>query len=134
MNAGMLWVALGGAIGAMLRYSLSLVLVPSWAPNAEESWRLPWATLLANALGCFAIGLVWGLWQDSQWFAQWGRTFLLVGLLGGFTTFSTFSLEFMRLLEVGRLLEACSYVVLSLLSCLLLVWLGRVLAAQAGHG
>jgi len=84
--------------------------------------------LLANAIGCFGIGLVWGLWANAQWFEDWGRSFLLVGVLGGFTTFSTFSLELLRMFEGGRWIDAISYLTLSILSCLLLVWLGRLLA------
>ena len=128
MSSAWLLVAAGGAVGASLRYAISLSMGGSMTIAGDIGSRYPWATLLANALGCFAIGLVWGLWANAQWFEAWGRSFLLVGLLGGFTTFSTFSLEFLRMVESERLVAAFSYLALSILSCLLLVWLGRLLA------
>lgn len=128
MSWAWLWVAAGGALGACLRYGISLSIGSSMTIAGDVSLRFPWATLLANAIGCFAIGLVWGLWANAQWFDDWGRSFLLMGLLGGFTTFSTFSLEFLRMFESGRWVAAISYLALSILSCLLLVWLGRLLA------
>jgi CrcB protein len=121
-------VAGGGALRACLRYGISLSIA------VDVSLRFPWATLFANAIGCFAIGVVWGLWANAQWFEDWGRSFLLTGLLGGFTTFSTFSLEFLRMFESERLLAAISYLALSILSCLLLVWLGRLLAKLGNPG
>ena len=128
MSLAWLWVALGGALGACLRYGISLGIGGSLTIAGDVSMRFPWATLLVNAAGCFGIGLVWGLWANAQWFEDWGRSFLLIGVLGGFTTFSTFSLEFLRLFENGRLVAAVSYLGLSILSCLLLVWFGRLLA------
>lgn len=128
MSLAWLWVALGGALGASIRYGISLGIGGSMTIAGDISMRFPWATLLANALGCLGIGLVWGLWANAQWFEDWGRSFLLVGVLGGFTTFSTFSLEMLRMFESERWVAAISYLVLSILSCLLLVWLGRLLA------
>lgn len=124
----LLWAALGGALGASLRYAVSLSVGGGMTIAGDVSSRFPWATLLANIIGCFGIGLIWGLWANTQWFEDWGRSFLLVGVLGGFTTFSTFSLELLRMFEDERWVGAISYLTLSILSCLLLVWLGRLLA------
>ncbi|MEZ7818703.1 MAG: CrcB protein [Candidatus Azotimanducaceae bacterium] len=109
------YVALGGALGACARYGLSLWL---------GTGLLPWATLLTNIAGSFIIGLVWGLCAGEEWFQSWGRLLIVVGLLGGFTTFSAFSLESIQMLEGDRLLTLLSYLVSTLSGCLLAVWLG----------
>ena len=70
------------------------------------------------------IGALWGHAANAEWFAQWGRALLVSGLLGGFTTFSAFSLESLTLLQEGRLLAAGSYVIASVIGCLLAAWLG----------
>ena len=81
---GFVYVAIGGAMVACLRYGMSL-----WLGGG----LLPWATLATNIIGSFIIGLVWGLYAGEEWFQSLGRLMLVVGLLGGLTTFSTFSLE-----------------------------------------
>ncbi len=85
MIKAMLWVTLGGGLGALGRF-----LITTWlfVPG-----RFPWATLIINIAGAFAIGLLWGVGQQQAWFDQWGRYLLVVGVLGGFTTFSAFSLR-----------------------------------------
>jgi CrcB protein len=110
-----LYVACGGALGACLRYAIALLV---------GSGSLPWATLVTNISGSFAIGVVWGLCAEQEWFNAWGRLFLVVGLLGGFTTFSAFSLEAIKILEDGRLLPLVTYLVSTITGCLLAVWLG----------
>lgn len=118
MNAGaLLAVALGGAGGALLRYGLSALI--------GMHHLFPWATLAINIAGSFAIGLIWGAYGAADWFQQWGRLFLVVGLLGGFTTFSAFSLETLNLLQASRYVLAVSYVVASVGACLLAVVLGE---------
>lgn len=118
-----LWVAAGGALGACGRLAITLVV-----GVGQGGW--PWNTLVVNVLGSFAIGFAWGLWLDSAWFAQWGRYFLVVGLLGGFTTFSAFSLEMLWLLEAQRPLAALLLAVGSVAVCLLAVWTGQQLGQQ----
>lgn len=113
-----IWVAAGGAIGAVLRFAVSSVV-------GVGANGFPWHTLTVNVLGCFVIGCAWGLWLDSQWFSQWGRYFLVVGLLGGFTTFSAFSLEVLVLLEQQRIGMAAMLVLSSVFLCLLAVWAGQ---------
>ena len=110
------WVAVGGALGAASRYLLSTAL------HAENAF--PAATLAINVAGSLAIGLAWGAWGGAPWFQDWGRSFLAVGVLGGFTTFSAFSLEVLTLVQGERLLLAGLYVAASLAGCLAAVWLG----------
>lgn len=109
-------VALGGALGASLRWLLLLL------------WPAPWMVMAINVAGSFVIGALAG-WVATR--PLW-LLFLLPGLLGGFTTFSTFSLDAMRLWEMGRpaaaLLYAGGSVMLSLSACAMGLWLGRVLA------
>lgn len=116
----MAWVALGGGAGALARF-----LVSTWLflPG-----RFPWATLAINIAGSFAIGLLWGFGQQQPWFESWGRYLLVVGLLGGFTTFSAFSLETAALVEGGRHAQALGYVLVSACGCVLVALLGQRLA------
>lgn len=117
----LLWVAAGGALGASLRYLMGgLVTVPQ---------DFPWTTLMVNVAGSLLIGVCWGLGQGQEWFMQWGRAFLVVGVLGGFTTFSSFSFETVLLIESGRLPSALGYVMLSVVFCVLFAWVGQRLAA-----
>lgn len=114
-------VAAGGAVGAVLRYLISLI------PFRGD---LPAATLLTNLIGAVAIGFIAG-------FAAWGRggknliLFFKTGVCGGFTTFSTFSLEAFGLLEKGRLITGAVYITASLAGCILGVWLGMTLSKYA---
>ena len=110
-------VGLGGALGAIARFAVSALI------GAHHVF--PWATLAINIAGSFAIGLVWGAYGATEWFQQWGRLFLVVGLLGGFTTFSAFSLETMNLLQGARYGLAGSYVIASVLACLAAVMAGE---------
>lgn len=114
-------VAAGGAIGASARYLVGLVL-------GSQPGRFPWATLTVNLVGCFIAGALaaWLLTRGSVS----GNTvlFLSTGLLGGFTTFSAFSVESLRLAESGQLSLAAVNVVANLTGCLLAVALGWLLA------
>ncbi|MFP6817193.1 MAG: fluoride efflux transporter CrcB [Pseudomonadales bacterium] len=116
------WVALGGSLGATSRYLISTVL---FVPG-----QFPWATLVINIAGSFGIGLLWGFGYQQAWFEQWGRYLLVVGLLGGFTTFSAFSLETVGLVEGGRFAGAFSYVLASLVGCVLAAWAGQRLTGS----
>lgn len=104
-------VAAGGALGSVCRYLLS-ASVQQWAGRS-----FPWGTLLVNFAGCCAIGVlcVWFI-ERSQVGEGW-RLFWMVGVLGGFTTFSTFSLEAFELAQHGRPGTAILYAASSLLLC-----------------
>ena len=119
-----LWIAAGGAIGSTLRFWLSS-LVSSGAGHA-----FPWGTLVVNVLGSFVIGFFAGcagpLGTSSV--SDSTRHFIMTGVLGGFTTFSAFSLQTLALARDGAWLKASGNVVGSVSLCLLAVWLGYVVA------
>ena len=117
-------VGAGGAVGAMCRYAMSLLPVLQRGP-------FPLATFLTNLAGAVLIGLVVGASQRWTQVPPALLLFLRVGVCGGFTTFSTFSLESLVLLEDGRPGLFGLYVVLSVALCLLGVWLGKALVGQA---
>ncbi|AWR87320.1 fluoride efflux transporter CrcB [Meiothermus taiwanensis] len=111
-----LLVMLGGAIGAMLRYGLGAWVQGLLGPG------FPWSTFLINITGSFLIGLVlrWSL--EGALSPEW-RLFLAVGVLGGYTTFSTFSWETLNLVQQGEWLKAFLYVTGSVVLGFGLVWL-----------
>ncbi len=106
----LLFVALGGAGGAVSRYLLS-----NWVHGLWEG-RLPVGTLLVNLLGSFAIGVIYVLIERQVMHPDW-RGVLMVGFLGAFTTFSTFSLETISLFEAGHAGHALVYMLASAVSC-----------------
>lgn len=124
-------VSLGGALGAVARYGLTVAV-----PTPADQW--PWATFVANVTGCLAIGALMVIVAELTAPHRLVRPFLGPGLLGGFTTFSTYALETRTLVAHGHLGLAAGYVVASLALGLLAVWLGaraaRALAsARAGQ-
>lgn len=112
-----LWVGLGGAIGSIFRYTLSLLPIKS---------SFPVLTLITNLLGAFIIGVVVGLFE-KQYLSSQIHLFLKTGLCGGFTTFSTFSLETLTLLENGMIFMAIIYVLISVVGCIMGVYLGKMI-------
>ena len=112
---GFLFVGLGGAIGAMLRYAISLI------PNKTG---FPYLTLITNILGAILIGFIVGLTGGRKDVSSNLVLFLKTGVCGGFTTFSTFSLEAYELFRKRSFLSAGIYSGLSLIFCILGVWLG----------
>ena len=119
-----LWVALGGAIGASLRYGTSVWLIK---PQGD----FPWATWSVNLLGCFCAGLFFACSQKYPYLQQEARLFLMVGILGGFTTFSSFGLETFQLLKQQQLALALIYVVSSVICGVLLLALAYYLTSRA---
>jgi len=120
-----LWVAVGSALGGMLRYGLARWLEP-------VSAGFPWGTFVVNVLGCFVIGYFGTLTLAGGKYAvaeNW-RIFVMVGVCGGFTTFSSFSLQTFERLRSGAWAVAAAYVVASVLVCLGSVALGHVLAQR----
>ncbi len=113
-------VALGGAIGSIARYGLSLLIVP-------QAGKFPWATLVANMIGCFLMGVFYGLIVARQIWPGEMRPWLMVGLLGGLTTFSSFALESVVLWHGGFNTTAISYAASSVLLNFLLVGVGYFL-------
>jgi len=124
-----LWVALGGAIGSVARFWMTLAMVRLTGP------AFPWGTLLINVLGSFVIGLFAALTGPHGRLpaAADFRIFVMGGICGGFTTFSSFSLQTLELLREGRPLPALVYAGVSVLLCLAAVAAGYGLAlAQRG--
>jgi CrcB protein len=115
-----LWVALGGALGSVARHGCS-VLAARWIGSG-----FPWATLFVNVAGSFAIGLLAALATSDGRPALGAdaRAFVIIGILGGFTTFSSFSLETLSLARSGAFGAASFNVAASLVLCLGAVWLG----------
>lgn len=115
-------VGIGGALGAMARYGVSVMVERLWPPG------FPLATLLVNITGSLAMGLLIGVlakllpsWQNEA------RLFVAVGVLGGFTTFSSFSLDTITLIERGTLTQAALYVLLSVALSVLGLYLGLLI-------
>ena len=122
----MLFVGLGGFIGAVARYKLG-----GWVLHHTADWRFPLSTFLVNAIGCLVIGLLAGLATREHVFGHDLRLFLFPGILGGFTTFSAFGYETFFLIRKGESHVAFSYVLLSVICGLLLVWLGFKLTIKS---
>jgi CrcB protein len=113
-------VAVGGALGSLARFWLAAAMTVLTGP------RFPWGTLLINILGSFIIGLVAAVTMAPARIPMHPdiRVFLMVGICGGFTTFSAFSLQTLELMQSGEILPASGYVVGSVVLCLLGVWFG----------
>lgn len=114
-----LWVMLGSALGGGARLYVSTLV----ARGAGTSF--PWGTLAVNVAGCLLVGALGALFEPASplHVRQDLRVFLVVGVLGGFTTFSAFSLEALLLVQRGQASAAIGYVALSLAGCLLAAWL-----------
>ena len=118
-------VGSGGFLGALARYGLS-GLVQRQVPGTA----FPYGTLVVNLVGCLAIGVIVGLVETRQLFGAEFRRFALVGILGGFTTFSTFGYETFAMLREAEYLRAILNVGVQVLLGLALVWLGYNLATS----
>lgn len=115
-----LWlVGVGGFVGSILRYGLSGAV-----QQISGSTTFPYGTLAVNVCGCFAIGMAGGLIDARQLFGPEVRVFLLIGVLGGFTTFSSFGYETIALLRDGEMVQATASVLLHLLLAVGGTWLG----------
>ena len=115
-----IWIAVGSALGGIARFALNEFV-------ADRVGRgFPWGTLLINVLGSFAIGLFYTLTAPAgRWVVgEQGRIFFTVGICGGFTTFSAFSLQTLELLQTGNAIPAMLYMVGSVVLCVLFVWIG----------
>jgi len=120
-----LWIGLGGALGSMARYGCSS-LAARWIGET-----FPWGTLIINIVGSLVIGFFATLTgpDGRALVAPDARQFVMVGICGGYTTFSSFSLQTLNLVRDGDMLKAGANIVASVVACLLAVWLGYVAAA-----
>jgi CrcB protein len=117
-------IFLGGGLGSLSRYALSFVF-----PADRGPW--PWATFVANTIACLILGFVLGLLNDNLLHQQNYRLFWITGFCGGFSTFSTFSLESLQSFQQGNTILSLSYMLLSIITCILFIalgqWLGKLL-------
>lgn len=123
MLVGYLVVAAGGAIGAVARFWFAAFMVAVAGPT------FPWGTLIINIVGSFVIGLL-ASWTESSGIIHISHNmalFTMVGICGGFTTFSSFSLQTLDLVRGKQVLRAVGYVVSSVILCLAGVWAGVAL-------
>ena len=117
-----LWIAIGGALGSVARFALS----NATARVMGESF--PWGTILVNISGCFVIGLL-AVTTDVGGRVSTPtdiRQFLLIGVCGGYTTFSSFSLQTLNLIREGALAGALANVAISVIACVAAVWIGAI--------
>ena len=120
-----LWIALGSALGGVARYGASS-LIAGWFGQT-----FPWGTLLVNISGSFVIGFFATLTgpDGRVMVAPDFRQFVMIGICGGYTTFSSFSLQTLNLVQEGDMLRAGANIGGSVILCLFAVWLGHVAAA-----
>jgi len=117
-------IAAGGALGALLRF---------WVSTAVYGWLgrgFPWGTLAVNLIGSLVMGLLYILLLERLTTGPEVRAFLLIGLLGAFTTFSTFSIETFNLIEQAEIGKALLNMLVSVAACVLAAWAGVILGRQ----
>ncbi len=117
-------IAAGGAAGALLRF---------WMSNGVGAWLgrgFPYGTLAVNVLGCLLMGLLYVMLVERMSLGPLWRAGLLVGVLGGFTTFSAFSMETFSLIEEGALLKALLNIAASVVASLGATWVGVIAGRQ----
>jgi CrcB protein len=128
MNIAYLWVAIGGALGSVSRYWLNGLI------STRFGETFPWGTMLINITGCFIIGVIGALANPEGRMDSQSRAFVtqfvMIGICGGYTTFSSFSLQTLNLLRDRELLYAGGNVILSVVLCLAAVWLGWLLGSM----
>ncbi len=117
-------IAAGGSIGAVMRYGLSTGIY-AWLGRG-----FPYGTLLVNVIGSLLMGLLYELFLQRFPVSPELRAMVLIGFLGAFTTFSTFSIETILLIEQGYLMKACLNIFLSVVLCVLAAWCGLQIARQ----
>ncbi len=115
-------IAMGGALGAVMRF---------WVSGAVYAWLgrdFPYGTLSVNVIGSFLIGIASILLIEKLTIGAEARSFIMIGFLGAFTTFSTFSLETLFLLQEGLLFKAGANVLINVMFCIGATWAGMILA------
>lgn len=118
-----LLVGIGGFIGSVLRY-----LASGYVQTLTKSFEFPYGTLAVNLIGCFIIGFLAELADARSVFSSESRAFVFVGILGGFTTFSSFGNETMNLMRDGEMTPALANIGAHIVLGLSAVWLGRTVA------
>lgn len=126
MNS-LILVFIGGGLGAALRYLINNFATDQISINSEHNF--PFGTFIANILGSLIIGFVVGLFENEIFTNEQLRLFIIVGLLGGFTTFSSFSLEIVNMAQSGSYMVAVGYILSSILIAIIFTLLGM----KIGH-
>jgi len=122
-------IGLGGALGSMLRFGVGSLI----DSNVQKTGYLfPWGTIVVNITGCFVIGFIYTIstGEGRLLLSPLTRNFITIGILGGYTTFSSFSLQTLTLAQSGQGWSAAANVLLSVVLCLVGVWLGAMLAGS----
>jgi len=124
--ASYFWIAIGSAIGGVARYWCSGVA----ARLVGETF--PWGTIAVNILGSFIIGFIFTIsaTEGRIFLSSTTRNFIMIGILGGYTTFSSFSLQTLNLANDGEWFRAGANIVVSVVCCLFAVWIGHLAAAS----
>jgi len=119
-----MYIAAGGALGAVMRYLVSTGI------HSILGRGFPYGTLTVNVLGSFLMGFLFiFMFERSSLGPEW-RALILIGFLGAFTTFSTFSIETLNLVESGAMARAMANILVSVITCILATWLGVILGRQ----
>jgi CrcB protein len=125
-------VGLGGALGSMLRFGLATAIDMRVAKAGQI---FPWGTIVVNITGCFVIGFIFTIsaTEGRVFLSLLTRQFIMIGILGGYTTFSSFSLQTLVLAQDAQWGAAAANVLLSVVLCLVGVWLGAALAGAVNQ-
>ncbi|MCE0484325.1 MAG: fluoride efflux transporter CrcB [Methylacidiphilales bacterium] len=125
-------IGLGGALGSMLRFGIAFLIDSTMtSPSASKASPVfPWGVIIVNITGCFVIGFINSISapEGRIFLSPLTRQFIMIGILGGYTTFSSFSLQTLNLAQDGQWFSAAANVVISVVLCLVGVWLGAMLA------
>lgn len=116
-----IWIALGGALGAVCRFGIQ-----QWIPTKNY----PWSTFLINILGSFIIGCLAAKGLESNFWNKEGKWLGMIGFCGGFTTFSSFALENLQLLKQGNTSLALIYILTSCVLCIIFAFFGYTLVQK----
>lgn len=119
MKTNLILIGLGGALGSVARYLTTVYVSRQFATES-----FPYGTLAVNIIGCLIIGIVYGMSERFQWFSPSLRLFLATGFCGGFTTFSAFAYENMRLLQQANFIGFAMYSIASFAVCTIAVFAG----------
>jgi CrcB protein len=118
-----LLVGLGGALGSITRY-----LISQWVQAASKSVNFPFGTLTVNLVGCLVIGFLAQMAETRGVFTSESRAFVFIGILGGFTTFSSFGNETLNLFRGGEMWSGIANISANVIIGLFAVWLGRTIS------
>ncbi|GEO10772.1 fluoride efflux transporter CrcB [Segetibacter aerophilus] len=121
MKTNLILIGLGGALGSIVRYLVSL-----YVSKQFSSMAFPYGTFAVNVIGCVIIGIVYGMSERFHWLTPTLRLFLVTGFCGGFTTFSAFAYENLQLLQSSNYTGFALYTTLSFIVCIIAVFLGSL--------